>query len=384
MRRYATAVIMMLTLLLLVLPDSALAVRAWVEGGASGHPLGTGQMEDVVVVKTGSAPGVKLERKILWQYRAPGEDFDPFSADVLPSGNVLVASRSNEVFEITRGGRVVWSYTRLDDNPDLSNINAAQRLPNGNTLITDRRADFVIEVNPAKKVVWRYGANPNSTGPGSLIDPFSAQRLPNGNTLIAENRGGNRVIEVRSSDYDPSAPNLGYTESSIVWSYGQTGVPGLAPNQLMSPRHAVRLSNGNTLITDSSASQDSAYGHRVIEVTPDHRTVWSFGEPGVAGGDDTHLNGPSAAQRLSNGNTLSPRRGTTAFWRSILPARSWTVMDLAPTCLRADRSTLPEGCIVRHRAPWSSTRETDGSSSTDTRQAARSPRPRCRLGCRGS
>ncbi len=196
----------------------------------------------------------------------------------------------------------MWSYTRLADNPALLNVYSAQRLPNGNTLIVDRRADFVIEVTPAKEIVWRYGAQTDSLQPGSLYDPFSAVRLANGNTLIVDNRGGTRVIEVRSSDYDPADPALGYTADSIVWQYGQAGDAGIGTNQLASPRFAQRLANGNTLITDAG---DQVYaGHRVIEVTPGGDIVWQYGVAGEVGRDLGHLDKPAAAQRLANGNTL--------------------------------------------------------------------------------
>ena len=220
----------------------------------------------------------------------------------LANGNTLIASRTNEVLEVTPGGKPVWSYTRLADNPTLLNVYSAQRLPNGNTLIVDRRADFVIEVTPAKEIVWRYGAQTDSLQPGSLYDPFSAVRLANGNTLIVDNRGGTRVIEVRSSDYGPADPALGYTADSIVWQYGRAGDAGIGTNQLASPRFAQRLANGNTLITDAG---DQVYaGHRVIEVTPGGDIVWQYGVAGEVGRDLGHLDKPAAAQRLANGNTL--------------------------------------------------------------------------------
>ena len=196
----------------------------------------------------------------------------------------------------------MWRYTRLADNPLLVNVYMARRLPNGNTLIVDRRADFVIEVTPAKRTVWRYGAMPDSLRPGSLVDPFYAERLANGNTLIVDDRGGRRVIEVRTSDYDAGAPGLGYTADSIVWQYGQDGVAGIGWNQLASPRCAQRLPNGNTVITDSGDRDYS--GNRIIEVTSDRAIVWQFGVAGQAGVDPTHLTRPSAAQRLPNGNTV--------------------------------------------------------------------------------
>jgi hypothetical protein len=303
-----TALALLAVTVMACLPASALAARTWSEGTAT-RPLSVGTTTDVVVSPVLGTPGAALERKILWEYRpvSPGL-FEPFSVEGLANGNVLIASRTNEILEVTRQKRIVWSYTRLADNQDLINVYSAQRLPNGNTLITDRRADFVIEVNPAKEIVWRYGAQPDSLEPGSLVDPFTATRLPNGNTLITDNRFATRVLEIRTSDYDPSDPNLGFTEDSIVWRYGRDNDGGTGPGQLASPRFAQRLPNGNTLITDSS---DQVFaGNRIIEVTPDGEIVWQYGVAGVAGTDEGQLSRPSSAIRLANGNTLICEEGT--------------------------------------------------------------------------
>jgi hypothetical protein len=295
--------------ILLIAPVSALAARTWSEG-TEARPLSVDTATDVVVTPVRGVPGAALERQILWEYRPPAAlVFEPFSIQSLPNGNVLIASRTNEVLEVTRANRIVWSYTRLADNPDLINVYSAQRLPNGNTLITDRRADFIIEVNPAKQIVWRYGAVFESLTPGSVVDPFSAMRLPNGNTLITDNRFATRVLEVRSSDYDPAAPNLGYTEDSIVWRYGRDNDGGTGPGQLASPRFAQRLANGNTLITDSA---DQVFGgHRVIEITPGGQIVWQYGQAGIPGTEPGLLRQPSTAIRLENGNTIITEEGTS-------------------------------------------------------------------------
>lgn len=302
MRRLLFAAILALTL---GMSPEAHAASVFTDGGE--RPLALHEASGVVNGTVRSRPGTILQRRKLWQYRGPNAEFNPFSVEHLPNGNVLIASRSNEVLEVTRAGSIVWSYTKQRDDPRLLMVYSAQRLANGNTLIVDRRADFVIEVTPDKREVWRYGATQDSLAAGSLVDPFYAVRMPNGNTLITDNRGGNRVIEVRGSDYEASAPNLGYDASSVVWHYGSDGVAGLGPHQLVSPRHAVRTPQGTTLITDSGDRDADA--HRVIEVDSAGDVVWSFGEPGVAGLDATHLTNPSAAYRLADGNTLMADEG---------------------------------------------------------------------------
>ncbi len=280
-----------------LLPGPALAQRVWVEGPAT-RPFSISSAAHVRAGTLNGAPAVLLERLLLWQYSRPDVTlFDPFSAEPLANGDVLIADRSNvAVIEVNRRGKIVWSYTKADD-PRLINPYSAKRLPNGNTLISDRRADFVIEVTPDKRLVWQYGAEQDNMAPGSIMDPYSATRLANGNTLICDNRFGTRVIEVRSSDYDPTKPTLGYTAGSIVWRYGRDNDPGTGPGQLASPRKASRLTNGNTLIVDSEDNEAS--GDRVIEVSPAGRIVWQCGN-----GSLIQLSKPSAAERLANGNTL--------------------------------------------------------------------------------
>ncbi len=50
-----------------------------------------------------------------------------------------------------------------------------RRLDNGNTVICASTLDKVIEVSPAKQVVWEY----------SVPFPYLATRLDNGHTLIS-------------------------------------------------------------------------------------------------------------------------------------------------------------------------------------------------------
>lgn len=117
-----------------------------------------------------------------------GQDHSPESAnktlyeqhnpDYIPrrhgGPSVLVAdSEHNRVVEFQRRG-TNWTRT-WEYNPGLNWPRDADRLPNGNTLITDSRDNEVIEVNRAGNVVWRrsvplpyeaerFGSGPESTG----------------------------------------------------------------------------------------------------------------------------------------------------------------------------------------------------------------------------
>ncbi|MES2826906.1 MAG: hypothetical protein V4687_02070 [Bacteroidota bacterium] len=131
-----------------------------------------------------------FEGKILSSIAVPGV----WSAQQLPSGNILVASNNRFVKELDRSGEVVWEYP-LDDVKDykLSNPQIAMRLPNGNTLINNWFNQWdgklqsgnepvqAVEVTKDKKIVWalRSWTNPVNLGPSTT---FQLLKDPNGIT----------------------------------------------------------------------------------------------------------------------------------------------------------------------------------------------------------
>jgi hypothetical protein len=87
----------------------------------------------------------------------------PHDATVLDSGNVLVFdngtrrrwSRVVEMNPLT--GEIVWQYRSPDpDDFFTESRGGAQRLPNGNTLITESNSGRGFEVTPEGEIVWDY------------------------------------------------------------------------------------------------------------------------------------------------------------------------------------------------------------------------------------
>jgi len=129
----------------------------------------------------------------------------------LPDGDLLTSYRpTSTVLRISRKtGKILWKLGA----PTVSGQHAPTLLPNGNILIFDNgvhRLDDsvpysrVIEINPAtNQVVWRYQDTPAR----NFFSPRmgNAQRLPNGNTLVTESSFG-RLFEVT-------------TAGEIVWEY---------------------------------------------------------------------------------------------------------------------------------------------------------------------
>ena len=158
----------------------------------------------------------------------------PYDLDILDNGNYLVTDALStpvgKVAEVSSGGVLYWTLGPYNSPRD------ADRLGNGNTLITEYFGGRVIEVDSSGTIVWQM------TG---LNNPWDVERLDNGNTLITEASIG-RVVEVDSS-------------GTIVWQ--MTG--------LNFPWDADRLGNGNTLITETSIG-------KVIEVDSSGTIVWQM------------------------------------------------------------------------------------------------------------
>lgn len=188
---------------------------------------------------------VDREGKEVWYYRG----IQPNSARRLDNGNTLVADSGApgppfmpRVVELTTKGEKAWEYV-------LPSINQApryaERLSNGNTLIV---LPFEVrEVNPQKKIVWQFGTGkPGKPGTaGNLERPLRAYRLGNGSTLIVD-RGyaHGKVLEVTPA-------------KKVVWQFSSHGTSSATakpeepqPPSLLQPLDAVRLSDGTTLVTD--------------------------------------------------------------------------------------------------------------------------------------
>lgn len=92
----------------------------------------------------------------------------PHSVIRLPGGNTLVACSDHngepKVVEFDKKGRIVWQVLKNDlPGIELKFMTGLQRLPNGNTVMTNwlghnqfGDAPHAIEVTPDKQVVWTY------------------------------------------------------------------------------------------------------------------------------------------------------------------------------------------------------------------------------------
>ena len=192
---------------------------------------------------------VNHDKQIVWSYLTDEVSHD---ADRLPNGNTIMVWGWDEnkddaqVKEVDSSGNLVWSWHAADhlsyediqrQDSGFTHTNSAVRLDNGNTLISIRNLNMLVEVEPSGGIVW------------SLRDVFESPHdpeiLPNGNILVAS-RQPHQTMEVsRNGD--------------VVWRYSRRNVKTIRYNH--------QLPNGNIILTDRS---------KIIEITRAGKTVWQL------------------------------------------------------------------------------------------------------------
>lgn len=184
-------------------------------------------------------------------------------AERLANGNTLVAEyNANQLAEYNQAGEQIWKLS-------MPSILSARPIANGNVLVTQHAQSTVKEVNREGETIWEHKTR------SSCCD---ALELDSGNILFA---AGNEVVEITR-------------DKEEVWKYNGNQVYGISicdnGNLLLSelngrvvelnraskevvwehkcnnPVDAIRLPNGNTLITCND---------KFIEVTPENEVIWS-------------------------------------------------------------------------------------------------------------
>jgi len=118
--------------------------------------------------------------RLQWSIRSPVAY--PSDAQLLPDGRVLVAAFTDpgKIVEVTRTGRVTWSFGSLSGPDRLDKPSLAVRLPNGFIAVTDDWNHRVIVVDPrTKTIVWQYGRTGVAGAKRGLLDkPDGLDLLP--------------------------------------------------------------------------------------------------------------------------------------------------------------------------------------------------------------
>jgi hypothetical protein len=214
----------------------------------------------------------------IWNAGQPGAR-DGF---VLPNGNILICW-ADVVKEFDKTHNIIFSFKRTNDENELG---TAVRLASGNTFITESgKQPRIIEVDKNGKMVTTTPLQPESDN--THMQTRMARKLPNGNYLVPhllafavkEYKLNGEVVKVFRSDI----PELGGREQEN-W-----------------PFTAIRLKNGNTLVT-------LTHGNKVVEFDPGGKVVWKISNDDLS---DKPFSDPCGAQRLSNGNTVIASYGAS-------------------------------------------------------------------------
>jgi hypothetical protein len=147
-------------------------VRLLPEGKDGGHAF----MRNARRLANGNYLATLYSQQVVREFDAQGQMIreipapgGPHSVLRLPNGNTLVACGDMKptganVFEVDPAGKVVWQITREElPGITLAFLTGLQRLPNGNTVLTNwlghgqfGKGPHLLEVTPDKKVVWTF------------------------------------------------------------------------------------------------------------------------------------------------------------------------------------------------------------------------------------
>lgn len=234
----------------------------------------------------------------------------PVCAEDSPKGHAFICADThmNRAVHVNADGSVRWEFPS-------KTCQDAWLLPNGNYLVSHLRG--AREVTPDKQVVWEY-TSPEGT------EVHTCQPLPDGSVLVCEGGtkpegdGSPRLIEVDKNGSiqkqiplktTGTNPHMQFRNARktpegtyLVAQYAdrvirEYNAEGKILREFPAPKGcyaAVRLPNGNTLLS-------MADGHRVVEVDPHDKVVWSVEENDLP---ENPLRFAAGLQRLPNGNTI--------------------------------------------------------------------------------
>ncbi|MFD2934724.1 beta-propeller domain-containing protein [Spirosoma flavum] len=206
--------------------------------------------------------------KVVWQHTIPlhpspvvNQEFDDIT--LLPNGNIVYAQMSGAGI-ITPDKKLIWKF----DCPPGSETHSCQPIGKDSVLM-------VLNANPAKVLIINTATSktlkeiriPTSTT--STHGQFRHVRMTKTGTILVPLLSEGRVVE--------------YTlDGKEVWSV-----------EAKSPWSAIRLDNGNTLISGD-------WSGYTREVDPSGKTVWDLTQADVP----FKLYNTQTANRLANGNTI--------------------------------------------------------------------------------
>lgn len=265
----------------------------------------------------------------------PAEEYVPFVSKIdsttpksLPGKGLAqhpmlyIGENCNTMFLVNEG-KVIWTYS-VGKGPEFDDV---WMLSNGNILYSRMRN--IALITPDKKVLWKFDCKTASGSPEHTeihgCQPIGLDRVMfvmNGlpPKLLIVNVKTGKVEEQHELDYQkPADPNgiHGQFRRARVTAQGTYLVSYLTMGKVVeydknfneiwkytinSPWAAIRLKNGNTLITNEK-------DWLTREVNSKGETVWEFNCKTDLPAEYQFRSAPQTCTRLTNGNTIFTSRG---------------------------------------------------------------------------
>jgi len=171
---------------------------------------------------------VAPDKQIVWEYDSgkmngnAGKPVEVHAIQRLDNGLTMIAeSGPARIIEVDREGKIRHEVKLKVDRPNAhSDTRLVRKIASGNYLVAHENDGFVRDYDPSGKIVWEYEVplfgkeRKGGHGPEAFGNSvFSAIRVANGNTLIATGNG-HSVLEVTPA-------------KEIVWKIEQNDLPGI-------------------------------------------------------------------------------------------------------------------------------------------------------------
>ncbi len=195
--------------------------------------------QNILITDTGNAKVLSVNHKkdTIWQF-GTGEHShsdhtldNPLSCTKTANGTYLISDTGNRrVIEVNPVGEIIWQYGDLKDTKMFGKsllpiVNKstyllftpvfAQRLDNGNTLISDVGNKRIIEVSPDKKIIWQYPPKKSDKKENNFSCANFCYRLQNGSTIYCFDK----VCEINNAGDLQWNYNKNVNDIDINWAY---------------------------------------------------------------------------------------------------------------------------------------------------------------------
>jgi hypothetical protein len=203
--------------------------------------------------------------------------------DALYCGEWQLTTKPGDTIYLVRGGKVVWTHSL--SSPGSDEFGDCTMMSNGHVLFDLKNTgaqEIVPDLQTGKDgpIVWRY--NQDAGGEVHSVQPIGLDKV-----LVMQN--GNNAVHPKLLLINKKAADVCTSGAACVET---TWHPDFGTGTHLLARHVRMLANGNLMIP-YLGGKNPLNGH-VVEYSPDWNIVWDY---------DSKAD-PWAAVRLANGNTL--------------------------------------------------------------------------------